>query len=439
MTVLASAVKPAICGGDPLVTLPPPSWPVVGEADVDRVANVARSGKWSWIGPQEMAFCREYAEFIGSTYCLGLMNGTVTLQCALQAVGVVPGDEVIIPSLTWVATAQAAMDIGADVVFVDIDPETLCIDPEAIRAAITPRTRAIIPVHLYGCMCDMDAVIAIAREHDLKVVEDVAHQHGSAWRGRCAGAIGDVGSFSFQQSKILTCGEGGALTCSDEDMYRTIFALKQVGWAPDPETPFAPGEPPRLVPGNRYCHNYRMNEFQAAVLRGGLGRLNAQNEQREDAAEFLTERLAAMGGPLRVVARDPRVTRQAYYALTLFFDPEKAEGLHRNRYMSALTAEGCPVVHTYAAVYKSPLMNLQDRTSPIPFRDPSRHQDYAALDLPNVSRAVDHTAVTLPHQHLLGSRDYLERLLGAIGRCNDHLAEIREHFEAGLVEPGVGR
>ena len=248
----------ALGGGKPAVTTKGPAWPVSGRQELTWMAEVVRSGKWSWCGPHETAFCKEYAQFIGSKYCIGLANGTVTLQCALQAVGVKPGDEVIVPGLTWVATAQAALDIGANVVLVDIDPETLCIDPAAIEQAITRKTKAIIPVHLYGCMCDMDAIMKIARRHKLKVVEDVAHQHGSRWRDRGAGDIGDAGSFSFQQSKPLTCGEGGAVTCNDPEVYKTVFALKHVGWGPE------------MTPANRYGHNYRMTEMQAVLLRGGL-------------------------------------------------------------------------------------------------------------------------------------------------------------------------
>ena len=209
-----SAVKSrelALAGGAPAVTMPAPRWPVTGKADEKRMAEVVRSGNWSWLGVHERAFCEEYARFIGGKYCVCLANGTVTIQCALQAVGVVPGDEVIVPGMTWVATAQAALDVGANVVLADIDPETLCIDPNAIEKAVTRRTRAIIPVHLYGCMCDMDAIMKIAAKHKLKVVEDVAHQQGSRWRNKGAGAIGDAGSYSFQQSKILTSGEGGAV------------------------------------------------------------------------------------------------------------------------------------------------------------------------------------------------------------------------------------
>ena len=207
----------ALAGGAPAVRAQAPVWPVSGDLEVAWMEGVVRSGKWSWMGPHETAFCQEYKSFIGSRHCLCLANGTVTLQCALQAVGVKPGDEVIVPGLTWVATAQAAMDIGANVVLADINPETLCLDPGAFEKAVTPRTRAVIPVHLYGCMCDMDAIMAIARRHSLKVVEDVAHQHGSRWRNQGAGAIGDAGSFSFQQSKPLTCGEGGAVTTNDDE------------------------------------------------------------------------------------------------------------------------------------------------------------------------------------------------------------------------------
>jgi L-glutamine:2-deoxy-scyllo-inosose/3-amino-2,3-dideoxy-scyllo-inosose aminotransferase len=353
---------------------------------------------------------------VGSRHCLALANGTVTLQCALQAVGVVPGDEVIVPGLTWVATAQAAMDIGADVVLVDIDPRTLCIDPQAIRKAITPRTKAIVPVHLYGCMCDMDAIMEIASRHKLKVVEDVAHQHGSRWRNRGAGAIGDAGSFSFQQSKVLTCGEGGAVTTNDDEVCRIVHALKQVGWGPDGQ------------PGNRYGHNYRITEMQAVLLRGGLTRLAEQTELRDENAQYLAVRLKRTGGPLQAAPRDERVTRQAYYAMTLVYDAKAAEGLPRQGYLNATGAEGCGLGTTYCPVYASPLLNLYDRTSPIPFRDPRKTQDYRGLKLPNVERAVNETAVILGHQHLLGERKYIDQLLEGIEKVNNSLPAVKRLF-----------
>ncbi len=412
MTAASRSNQLALGGGKPAVTMKCPAWPVTGRQELDWMAEVVRSGKWSWLGKHETAFCKEYAKFIGSRYCIGLANGTVTMQCALQAVGVKPGDEVIVPGLTWVATAQAALDIGANVVLVDIDPETLCIDPAAIEQAITPKTKAIMPVHLYGCMCDMDAIIKIARRHKLKVIEDVAHQHGSRWRGKGAGAIGDAGSFSFQQSKVLTCGEGGAVTCNDKAVYETVFALKQVGWSPD------------MTPANRYGHNYRITEMQAVLLRGGLRRLARQTAIREANAQYLAGRLQKIGGPLRAARRDPRITRQAYYAMTLVFDPAQAGGVTREEYNQALWAERCFLGGTYAPVYANPLLNLYDSTSPVPFRDQKQIQTYRTLKLPNVEKAVNETALVLMHYHLLGSRGYMDQILLAVRKVNDRLRDV---------------
>jgi len=404
----------ALEGGTPAVSLTHSPWPAIGEQEVQWMEEVVRSGKWSWQGPHEQAFCQEFAEFIGSRYALALANGTVTLQCALQAVGVEPGDEVIVPGMTWVATAQAAMDIGANVVLVDIDPETFCLDPQAAEAAVTPRTKALIPVHLYGCMCDMDAVTDLAQRYSLQVVEDVAHQHGSRWRDRGAGAIGGAGSFSFQQSKVLTSGEGGAITCNDEEVYNVAFALKQVGWTP----------PPEMRPANHYGHNYRITELQCVLLRGGLTRIEEQTRLRDENAQLLAAGLASRGGPLRAARRDPRVTRQAYYALTLHFDREQAEGVSRSQYGAALAAEGLPLIELYDPVYRNPLLNLYDRTSPIPYRDPRIVQDYSSLKLPVTERAKNETGLVLMHNHLLAEQAYIEQLLAAVEKVNANLGRL---------------
>ncbi len=403
----------ALLGGRPAMNLRSPDWPVTGELESSWMDAVVRSGKWSWNGPHEQAFEQEYAGFIGTKHCALMANGTVTIQCALQAVGVEPGDEVIVPALTWVATAQAAMDIGANVVFADIDPESYCLSPAAFEAAITPRTRAVIPVHLYGCMCDMDAIMEIARKHNLWVIEDVAHQQGSRWRNVGAGAIGDVGSYSFQQSKVLTSGEGGAITCNDDKVYETAYCLKQVGWMPGCQQP-----------GNRYGHNYRITEMQCVLLRGGLRRLAEQIRRREESALRIREGLAELDGPLRVARQDERVTRQSFYALTLHYDANKANGLARADFLRALSAEGIGFGGTYAAVYASPLLNLYDKTSPIPYRDAKKVQDYGKLKLPVTERVVHEEGVTLGHTHLLGSDAYIEQLLAAVAKVQRNLGSI---------------
>ena len=420
---MSSQNRLAIRGGDPAVTLPAPAWPLSDEADAQRLLEVVRSGSWSWLGEHERAFCRAYADFLGTDYCLCMSNGTVSLQCALQAVGVEPGHEVIVPGLTWVATAQAALDVGADVVLVDIDPETLCLAPDAVRDAITARTKAILPVHVYGCMCDMDAIMSIAREHDLKVVEDAAHQHGSRWRGAAAGTIGDAGSFSFQQSKPLTSGEGGAMVCADPAVYETGFALKQVGWVPE-DIGTDPFMEKARKPANRYGHNYRITEMQACLLRGGLARLPGQIAQREAAVAYLRERLTAMGGPLRLAHRDQRVSCQAYYCATLHVEAQQLGKATRDQYLQALGAEGIPLGVAYDPVYRNPLLNLYDRTSPVPYRDPGRIQDYAALRLPNAEHACTVSAAFLGHMHLLGSREYIDQLLDGIRKVNARLDAV---------------
>ena len=422
MNTRTDVSKLAVSGGAPAVTLPVPNWPVATEQDITRMSEVIRSGAWSWIGEQERLFCDEYRKFIGTQYCVGLANGTVTLQCALQALGVVPGDEVIVHGMTWVATAQAAMDIGANVVFADIDTETLQIDPAAIRAAITPKTKAIIPVHLYGHMCDMDAIMEIAREHDLKVIEDTAHQHGSQWKGKTAGGIGDAGSFSFQQSKVLSSGEGGAVTCNDPEVYRTIFALKHVGWSPADVSTDPYGD---LVPGNRYGHNYRLTEMQAVLLRGGLSRLVEQTELREQRARQIAAGLESVGGPARAVPWDERITRQAFYRMTLYYDQKEAGGLPKQAFAHALAAEGLVLENTYDPVYRNALLNLYDQTSPIPFRDPTEVQDYRSLSLPNTERAFKETALLINHASLLGDDEYTGQILDCFRKVTDNLAAAR--------------
>lgn len=419
-----SQTKLALTGGSKAVTAPCPTWPVTGEQEVAWMEEVVRSGKWSWVGPHEMAFCEEYAEFIGTKHCMCLANGTVTLQCALQAVGIEPGHEVIVPALTWVATAQAAIDIGANVVFVDIDPETFCIDPAQFEAAITEKTKAVIPVHLYGCMCDMDAIMDIARRHNLKVVEDTAHQQGSRWRDMGAGGIGDAGSYSFQQSKVLTSGEGGAITCNNDDIYETAFALKHVGWTP----------PPEMRPANHYGHNYRITEMQAVLLRGGLSRLAEQTEAREQNVQMFRDALDEMGGPLRLAKRDKRITRQAYYAATMHFDPSKANGLTRQQYIDAIAAEGFQLGLPYAPVYRNPLLNLYDNTSPVPFRDPADVQDYAHLNMPVTERVCEETGIVLSHPWLLGDPQFTEQCIEAVRKVHTSLDEAQRYFDTQPAE-----
>jgi dTDP-4-amino-4,6-dideoxygalactose transaminase len=205
-------VELAMFGGPPVRTNPYPAWPVFDERDLTAVTEVIQSGNWGgfpYPGPRTTRMVERFLELQGGEFGVAVANGTVALEVACRAAGVGWGDEVIVPAYTFQATAAAPMAAGAIPVIVDIDPDTYCIDPAAVASAITPRTRAVIPVHLGAHMADMDALLEIADRHDLVVIEDAAHAHGAQWRGRGAGTLGHFGAFSFQSSKILTSGEGG--------------------------------------------------------------------------------------------------------------------------------------------------------------------------------------------------------------------------------------
>lgn len=322
--------KLAIAGGKPVAELKVPGWPMMGKEEERRVMQVTRSLRWSYSGPMEAAFNEAWAAFNASKYALLVANGTVALQLAYEALDIGRGDEVLVPGSTWQATAAAALDVNAIPVLVDIDLESWCIDPKAAEAAITSHTRAIAAVHLYGRMADMDAILDLANRHGLAVVEDVAHQHGSQWQGRCAGTIGDIGSFSHQESKSLTCGEGGSLLTQDERLCGRLDQLRNCGR-------FSSSVPDEK---QRYCQsgNYRISEWQAAILLSQLERLPEQIDRRDACGKRLDAILAQAPG-IRTLPRQPQVTRQSYYAYAFRFIPEEWNGVTRETFRHALRAE----------------------------------------------------------------------------------------------------
>ena len=286
------------------------------------------SGAWDdWPGTDSMAarFEKEWADFNHSGFCALLTNGTHTLQVALETLDIGAGDEVIVPGLTWQATASAVCDVNAAPILVDIDPETLCIDPQRIEQAITPKTRAIIPVHLYHRMADMNAIMRIAKQHHLDVIEDCAHTHGSTWAGKAAGTIGDFGSYSFQRSKLMNAGEGGALLMQNEDYYWKVVSQRSCG---------------REIKEGSKIHsgNYRMTSFQAAILLGQLAAHRNNAPIIDETGLALDQAIAAAPGvkPLR---RDKHITRQCSYAFAFLFEPDAFDGLDVKIFRNALSAE----------------------------------------------------------------------------------------------------
>ena len=323
--------KLACLGGKPVTKCLPGRTKLITRPDLERkyLLEAHRSGRWDdWSRVKDsMAakFAREWARFNNSRFCVLLTNGTHTLQLALEALEIGPGDEVIVPGITWQATASAVCDVNAVPVLVDVEEDTLCIDPKKAEAAITSRTRVIIPVHLYHRMADMNRLLPIARKHKLHVIEDCAHAHGSRWDGKAAGTLGVFGSFSFQQGKLVKSGEGGALLMQDEALYWKVHSQRDCG---------------REVRPNYKMHsgNYRMTSFQAAVLRGQLAayRKNAPVIDRNGKA---LDRAVADAPGVRPLRRNKHIRRQCTYSYVFFYEQEVFDGLDAATFRKALSAE----------------------------------------------------------------------------------------------------
>lgn len=410
--------SPVVLGGDRVFGLSHPTWPELAGREPELLARVAESGWWAYEGPFEREFEREFAELQGARYGLCVANGTVALQLALEALDVGAGDEVVVPGFTWQATAAAALDVNATPVLVDADPETYCPDPAAIEAAIGPRTKAVVVVHLYGSLADMDRILKIARGHGLPVVEDCAHSHGARWRGRGAGSLGDVGTFSFQQSKTLPAGEGGCVTTSDPVLRERLYALRNCG---------------RRRPGSSDASwvpvqsgNYRMTEWQAAVLCAQLERFGGRMARRGEHAGLLDDALACIPGvaPLR---RQPEVTRRNPFAYVFRYDAASFRGLSGRAFRVALSAElGTAVRPPYAPLNTSALYQPQTKQrhhlNPAYWAaiDPSR------FELPVARRAYESEAMVLPHEVLLAEREELLKLPEAVLRLREHAPRLAE-------------
>ncbi|HTF61591.1 MAG TPA: DegT/DnrJ/EryC1/StrS aminotransferase family protein [Edaphobacter sp.] len=345
MTALSSvqiSTQLAIDGGKPLRSHPFAPWPSFSDEEIDAVRQVLRSGKVNyWTGNEGRQFEAEFATLTGNKYAIALANGTVALELALYAVGIGPGDEVVVASRTFIASASCAVMRGAIPVMADVDPDSQNITADTVRVALSPRTRAIIAVHLAGWPCDMDAILALARERGLKVIEDCAQAHGAAYRGHPVGSIGDAGAFSFCQDKIMTTGgEGGLLTTNDPELWARAWAFKDHGKKYD--AVYNQWHPP----GFRWLHesfgtNWRLTEMQSAIGRILLRRLPQMVERRRCLAAVLNAGFA--GIPALRVPIPPEDIYHSYYKYYAFLRTEHLrDGWDRQRIIDAVNAEGIP-------------------------------------------------------------------------------------------------
>jgi L-glutamine:2-deoxy-scyllo-inosose/3-amino-2,3-dideoxy-scyllo-inosose aminotransferase len=305
--------------------------------------QVHKSRVWDdWPGVKSIAskFQHDWASFNNSRFCALLTNGTHTLQIALEALDIGFGDEVIVPGLTWQATASAVCDVNAIPILVDVDPTTLCIDVKKIEQAITSRTRAIIPVHLYNRMADMDKICQIAKKHNIFIIEDCAHTHGSKWNDSGAGTLGDFGSYSFQSSKLMNCGEGGALLMQDEDLYWKVVSQRSCGREYESGIKIHSG-------------NYRITSFQAAILLGQLAALRKNASIIDKCGHALDKAIDNSPG-VSSLRKNKLITRQCGYAFAFLYNKEAFDGINCADFRNALSAElGITFTTTYTPLSHS--------------------------------------------------------------------------------------
>lgn len=377
-------------------------WPLFDETDVNVVAEIVQSGKWGNpdCGDAVLAFENEFASFCGTKFALTCANGSVALRLALIACGVKPGDEVIVPPYTFIATASIVIEANCVPVFADIDPDTYNISPAAIEKAITKRTKAIIPVHFAGQACDMDAIMAIAKKHNLYVIEDSAHGHGAEYKGKKLGSIGDVGCFSFQSSKNLTSGEGGMVITNNETLYDLMNSLRNVG---------------RVKGGQWYEHhnpgcNYRITQMQAVLLSNQLKRLNDQTVRRHGNGTYLNSLLEKIDG-IKPLARGVGETIHSYHIYIFKYDKSKFSNLSKAEFSKILAAEGVPCFMGYPEpLYKQPL--FQEKNFMCYAIPPE--VDYSEVCCPVTEKACHEEAVWIFQNTMLGTKEDMDKFAEAI-------------------------
>jgi len=402
----------AVRGGSPVRPQGYPAWPVFDERDVEAVAGAVRSGNWGGFpepGPNAARFEEAFAAYQGARHGVLMANGTVTMEVALKALGIGWGDEVIVPALTFAATAYAPMAAGALPVIVDVTTRTWTIDPDQVEAAITPKTRAIMPVHLGHQMADMDRIAEIASRHSLAVVEDCAHAHGQRWKDRGAGCIGEFGSFSHQSSKILTAGEGGSLLTSDDSLARRAHSIVDCGRAKDD------GEP-------TFGANYRLGELHAALLVTQMERFEEQRVEREETGAYFEEVAVQVPG-VRVMPHDPRVTRWSFYNYVFAIEPEAFGGASNEVVAFALEREGVTAEVQY------PPMNRYDLFQPSRSRLPVAVEFAARLDPSKMSFPVAEAAglresIYLQENVFRAGRQGIDDAVEAIAKVQKHADEL---------------
>jgi dTDP-4-amino-4,6-dideoxygalactose transaminase len=416
VVLAAGAEKPALLGGSPVRGTPFPPWPVVDSREEKELLEVLHSGKWFRLdGKTVDRFEEAYARLTGARHCIATANGTSALFASLAGLGVAPGDEVILPPYTFIATLNVVFLHHALPIFVDSDPETFQMDARKLEAAITERTTVVMPVHLGGNACDLDAILEIAGRKKVPVLEDACQAHLGEWRGRKVGTLGAAGCFSFQASKNLNSGEGGAILTSDDALYDRCWAFHDNCRA-------RRGRPAPPLGGRGA--NLRLTEFQAGLLLAQMTRVEAQSKVREENARYLTQQLGAIPG-IRPARMYEGCTRNAYHLYMMRYDPAAFAGLPRARFLEALRAEGVPCGSGYTPMNREKYVaaTLASRA----YQRIYPKEVLAAWAERNQCPANDRLcqeAVWLTQTMLLGPRRDMEDIVAAVRKIQTSAAEL---------------
>ncbi len=405
----------ALRGGTPVRKAAFPRWPFWDSAEREALARVLESGNWGGFpspNVEASLFAASFARAHDASFGLCAANGTVTLLLALRALGITRGDEVIVPPMTFMATAGAVVYMGALPVFADVRASDYTLDVQAVEASITPRTKAVVVVHLGSSIADLDALVTLCRDKGLALIEDCAHMHGGKWRGRGVGSWGDFGSFSFQSSKLMTAGEGGALLARDEIPFLRALSLVNCGRREG----LTANVPPALG------YNFRLSEFQAALLGAQLERLDAQNARRAEGVDRFERGISAIPG-VKLLTRDARVTTRSGYKYIFKFESQAFAGRKKAQILAALEAEGIPADDGYEVLHRKHEL--------FPTETFARDWYDAGATLPRVESAqcpvadaAQAESIWLGHEVFLGSTKAIDDIIEAVAKVQRHAGEI---------------
>ncbi len=413
--------KAAILGGPKAFTGNWSKWPVIGQVEQDELLKVLNSGRWCRLGNKTAPkFEDGYQKITGAKKALAVSSGTSALFTMLGALGVGPGDEVIIPPYTFIATYNVIVLNYALPVFVDIDIESFQIDADKIESAISSNTKVIMPVHIGGSPYDIDKVNRVAEKHSIPVIEDACQAHMAEWKGKCVGNWGLGGAFSFQASKNLNSGEGGAVITNDDTFYRNCYSFHHQGQGADAAS---------LVPGSGIRgSNLRITEFQAAILLAQLTRFSEQVEKRWENAQYLTKLLKQIPG-IKPAKLYDGVTKSAYHLYMFRYDKESFSGMSRTQFIKALNAEGVPCSSGYTSMTREKnITDLAQNKHYLNIYGEKRMKEWLeSLSCPQNDKLCDEEALWFTQTMLLGSKTDMEQIAEAIRKiagCSDEISKI---------------